>query len=72
MQRVDSALLLDPHCYALVLGGVYTGLENGGEVVVHPLPKPSGTDIEKPVRSLHKRITSLLRKRGELDDDECE
>ncbi len=47
-------------------------LDNGGEVAFHPVPNPSDADIEKLVRSLHKRITSLLLKRGELGGDECE
>ncbi|MCP3960714.1 MAG: hypothetical protein GY719_22955, partial [bacterium] len=72
VQRFDSALRLDPHIHALVLDGVYIGLEDGGEATFHPLPKPSDEDIEKLVRSLHGRVYGLLRRRGVLHDGECE
>ena len=49
VQRFGSALRLDPHIHALVLDGVYIGLEDGGEATFHPLPKPSDEDIEKLV-----------------------
>ena len=68
VQRFDSALRLDPHLHALVLDGVYTGLERDGEVVFHPLPMPSDEDIEKLVKSLHGRVLSLLRRRGVLEE----
>ena len=72
MQRFDSALRLDPHLHALVLDGVYTGLESVGGVVFHPLPKPSDEDIEKLVRSLQGRILGLLLRRGVLEEGEYE
>ncbi|MCP4963916.1 MAG: hypothetical protein GY926_01630 [bacterium] len=72
VQRFDSALRLDPHIHALVLDGVYIGLEDGGEAIFHPLPKPSDEDIEKLVRSLHDRVYGLLRRRGVLHDGEYE
>ena len=63
---------MDPHFHALVLDGVYTGLDDTGDVVFHPLPKPSDQDIEKLVRSLHGRVLGLLRRRGVLEDEEYE
>ena len=42
--------------HALVLDGVYIGLENRGESTFHLLPKPSDEDIEKLVGSLHGRV----------------
>ncbi len=52
--------------------GVYTGLEDSGEVVFHPLPKPSDADIEKLVKSLHKRMIGLFQRLGLLGDGEYE
>ncbi len=60
VQRFDSALRLAPHIHGLVLDGVYTGLEDGGEPIFHLLPKPSDEVIEKLVRSLHGRVYGFV------------
>ena len=59
VQRHDSARRLDPHLHALVLDGVFTGLESSGSVEFHALPKPTDADIEGLVRSLCGRVVSF-------------
>lgn len=66
IQRFGSSINLNLHFHSLVLDGVYT--ERDGQAVFRPLPPPLDRDIRALCKTIARRTTRLLSRRGLSDD----
>jgi hypothetical protein len=64
LQRIDSALRLNPHAHTLLLDGVYIQDETTGEMVFHELPEPSHTEVKQVTVRIAKQCDKVLLKHG--------
>jgi hypothetical protein len=70
VQRGDSALRLNPHFHTLFLDGVFSRGEAGGRPRFHPHLDLSDADVTHVVEDVRDSVLSLLRRRGQLPDED--
>ncbi len=70
LQRFDSALRLDPHFHAVVLDGVFTGLEEGSVPRFQRAKALHDKEVAWLCRHVRRLILGHLQRRGFLDADE--
>jgi len=70
IQRAGSGIKLNVHFHTAMLDGVFTQTDEG-ELEFHPTEPPSTEEIAELLRTIKKRITRLLERRGfSLGDDD--
>jgi hypothetical protein len=68
VQRFGSSLRLNVHFHTLALDGVYaTGPD--GQLLFHPLPSPSDTDVARLVGAVGRKINRLLERHDPVAND---
>ncbi len=73
IQRFGSAANLNTHLHALVLDGVYSTAEEGGEAgapVFHEAPVPGIEQLQTLLQKIIKRILRLLTRLGHLIEED--
>jgi hypothetical protein len=66
-QRTSSDLRLNPHLHQLALDGVFVE-EDSGELVFHPLPSLSNSDVAELLDVVCTRMLALLEREGVIED----
>ncbi len=65
-QRFGGALNLNLHFHALVVDGVYARASTFSRPVFHAAPPLADADVEQLTRTLHRRVTRYLQRKGHL------
>ncbi len=63
IQRVDSALRINPHFHTIALDGAYVR-DGEGELVFHALPEPSGEEVAQVAEWTHASLVRVLARHG--------
>ena len=63
IQRVDSALRLDPHFHTIALDGAYVRADEG-DLVFHALPEPSAEEVAQVAAWTHASLVRVLARHG--------
>ena len=63
IQRVDSALRLNPHFHTIALDGAYVR-DGEGELVFHALPEPSAEEVAQVAEWTHASLVRVLARHG--------
>ncbi len=63
IQRVDSALRINPHFHTIVLDGAYVR-DDEGKLVFHALPEPSGEEVAQVAEWTHAALVRVLARHG--------
>jgi hypothetical protein len=65
LQRAGGALNIHPHFHLLLADGLFVEGPDG-TVAFHPLPTPSLAEVAQLAGTVHRRLVTLLRRRGLL------
>ncbi len=63
IQRVDSALRINPHFHTIALDGAYVR-DAEGELLFHALPEPSAEEVAQVARWTHAGLVRVLARHG--------
>ena len=63
IQRVDSALRLNPHFHTIALCGAYVR-DDEGDLVFHALPEPSAEEVAQVAAWTHASLVRVLARHG--------